>query len=132
MIWRSATTSPCRFRALPNWTAWYTFRDFDHFLDIFTTICKCLRTPDDFTRITYEYGQSMARQNIRYAEVTWTPYTHVYQFSDIPWDKLLATAITAGREQARRDFGVEMRWIPDIARCFPDTADPVVDWLAVR
>ncbi len=108
--------------------AWYTFRDFDHFLDIFTKICECLRTPEDFTQITYEYGQSMARQNIRYAEVTWTPYSHVYQFSDIPWDKLL-NGITAGREQARRDFGVDMRWIPDIARCFTDTADPVVDWL---
>ena len=107
---------------------WYTFRDFNHFLDIFTKICECLRTPEDFTRITYEYGQSMARQNIRYAEVTWTPYTHVYQFSDIPWDDLLA-AIEAGRERARRDFGVDMRWIPDIARCFADTADPVVDWL---
>ncbi len=108
--------------------AWYTFSDFNHFLDIFTAICTCLQTADDFRRITYEYGQSMARQNIRYAEVTWTPYTHVYQFSSIPWDDLLA-AIQAGRDDARRDFGVEMRWIPDIARCFPDTADPVVDWL---
>jgi aminodeoxyfutalosine deaminase len=108
--------------------SWYLFRSFDHFLDIFTTICQCLRTAEDFTRITYEYGQSMARQNIRYAEVTWTPYTHVYQYSDIPW-KVLFAAINTGREQARRDFGVEMRWIPDIARCFPDTADPVVDWL---
>jgi aminodeoxyfutalosine deaminase len=108
--------------------AWYTFRDFNHFLDIFTIICQCLRAPEDFTRITYEYGQSMARQNIRYAEVTWTPYTHVCQFSDIPWSDLLA-AIDAGREQAQQDFGVDMRWIPDIARCFTDTADPVVDWL---
>ncbi len=86
--------------------AWYSFRDFNHFLDIFTKICECLRTPEDFTRITYECGQSMARQNIRYAEVTWTPYTHVYQFSDIPWNDLLA-AIDAGREQAQRDFGVD-------------------------
>jgi adenosine deaminase len=108
--------------------AWYTFRDFNHFLNIFTKICECLRAPEDFTRITYEYGKSMARQNIRYAEVTWTPYTHVYQYSDIPWQDLLA-AIETGREQARRDFGVDMRWIPDIARCFTDTADPVVDWL---
>ena len=70
----------------------------------------------------------MARQNIRYAEVTWTPYTHVYQYSDIPWQDLLA-AIESGRAQARRDFGVDMRWIPDISRCFTDTADPVVNWL---
>ena len=23
--------------------AWYTFRDFDHFIEIFVTICNCLR-----------------------------------------------------------------------------------------
>jgi adenosine deaminase len=108
--------------------AWYTFSDFDHFLDVFTAICKCLQTAEDFRRIAYEYGQSMARQNVRYAEVTWTPYTHVYQYSHIPWDDLLA-AVNAGREQARREFGVEMRWIPDIVRCFPDTANTVVNWL---
>jgi aminodeoxyfutalosine deaminase len=108
--------------------SWYTFRDFDHFIDIFTIICDCLRTAEDFTRITYEYGQNMARQNIRYAEVTWTPDTHVHQMNHLSWETLLAS-INAGRDQARRELGVEMRWIPDISRCFPETADPVVDWL---
>lgn len=107
-------------------TSWYTFRDFDHFVEIFVTISKCLQTPDDFTRITYEYGQNMAHQNIRYAEVTWSPYSHVRP--DLPFDMLLA-AINAGCAQARQKFGVEMRWIPDIVRCNPETADTVVTWL---
>ena len=109
--------------------AWYTFEDFDHFVEIFMTICECLQTPDDFARITYEYGQSMARQNIRYAEVTWSPTTHAGATGKLPWEDLLA-AINAGRERARREFGVEMRWIPDIVRCYPDTASTVVGWLA--
>lgn len=110
---------------------WYTFRDFDHFIEIFGTICHCLREADDFTRIIYEYGQSMARQNIRYAEVTWTPYTHVgnhVRWPHLSWEELLA-AINAGREQARQEWGVEMRWIPDISRLFPETSVPVVEWL---
>jgi aminodeoxyfutalosine deaminase len=95
---------------------WYTFRDFNHFVEIFVTICHCLRTADDFARVTYEYGQSMARQNIRYAEVTWTPYAHIgnkVSWPALSWEQLLA-AINAGREQAKRAWGVEMRWIPDI------------------
>ncbi len=68
----------------------------------------------------------MAQQNIRYAEVTWTPATHVNE--NLPWPDLLR-AINAGRDQARQEFGVEMRWITDIARCFPETADPVVEWV---
>jgi len=105
---------------------WYTFRDFDHFVEIYLIICSCLQTPDDFARITYEYGRSMAQNNIRYAEVTWTPHTHVDE--QLPFTELLA-GINAGREQAKREWGVNMRWIPDIARCFPETAQPVVDWL---
>lgn len=105
---------------------WYTFRDFDHFVQIYVNICDCLQTPDDFARITYEYGRSMAQQHIRYAEVTWTPAQHVN--SALSFDDLLA-GINAGRAQAHREWGVDMRWIPDIARCFPDTATTVVDWL---
>ncbi len=105
---------------------WYRFRDFDHFISIFSAICGCLRAPDDFVRIVYEYGRSMHAQNIRYAEVTFSPYTHVTP--QLPWDALLA-AVNQGRAQAEQEWGVRMRWIPDIVRCFPDTASTVVDWL---
>jgi aminodeoxyfutalosine deaminase len=106
---------------------WYVYRDFDHFVEIFITISRCLQTPEDFTRITYEYGRSMAEQNIRYAEVTWTPHAHVER--GIRWEDLLA-AINAGRDQARQSWGVEMRWIPDINRGLPDTAPQVADWVS--
>ncbi len=105
---------------------WYTFRDFDHFLDVYMQICACLKTPGDFTRITYEYGRAMAAQNIRYAEVTWTPATHVSD--ELPFEALLE-GINAGRVRAEQTWGVQMQWVPDIARCFPATAEPVVEWL---
>ncbi|MBN1562974.1 MAG: adenosine deaminase [Anaerolineae bacterium] len=110
-------------------TDWYTFRDFNHFIAIFRAISQCLRTPADFTRITYEYGRSMAKNNIRYAEVTWTPYSHVgdptknLTFAD------LLNAINAGRDQAKQEWGVDMRWIPDIMRGQPETAPTLVKWL---
>lgn len=110
--------------SLEDLRAWYTFRDFDHFVEIFTTICACLQTPDDFARITYEYGRAMARQNIRYAEVTWSPTQHL----QLPFTALLK-GINTGRQQAERDLGVRMTWIPDIVRCNPETAEQVVAWL---
>lgn len=100
---------------------WYTFRNFDHFVEIFSTLCACLQTPDDFARITYEYGLAMAQQNIRYAEITWSPTQHPH----LPFTALLE-GVNAGRRQAERDFGVRMAWIPDIVRCEPDTALQVV------
>ncbi|MBN2302999.1 MAG: adenosine deaminase [Anaerolineae bacterium] len=104
---------------------WYTYRDFDHFIEIFFTICQCLQTPDDFARIAYEYGRSMAENNIRYAEVTWTPYTHVNE--RLSWEALLA-GINAGRARAEQEWGVIMRWITDISRNMVDSAATVTEW----
>ena len=108
---------------------WYTFRDFDHFVEIYVAICACLRRPEDFARVAYEYGRSMAAQNIRYAEVTFSPGTHILRPDGLDWPNLL-NAVNAGRERARAEFGVEMRWIPDIVRCNPETAITVAEWLA--
>ncbi len=93
--------------------ALYQFSNFAHFIEIYMLILSCLRTPDDWTLIVRSLGAEMDRQNIRYAEVTWTPSTSVRP--DLPFADLLA-AVEAGREQARREWGVEMRWLPDAAR----------------
>jgi len=110
--------------SLSELRTWYTFRNFDHFVEIFSTLCACLRTPDDFARITYEYGQAMAQQNIRYAEITWSPTQH----SHLPFTAIL-DGVNEGRRRAEQDFGVRMAWIPDIVRCYPETAAQVVAWL---
>jgi len=68
----------------------------------------------------------MVEQNIRYAEVTWSPTQHINP--QLSFEALLE-GINAGRIKAERDFGVKMQWIPDIVRCFPDTAERVVRWL---
>jgi aminodeoxyfutalosine deaminase len=55
---------------------WLVYRDFNHFIEIYVTISSCLKTAEDYNLITYEFGAEMARQNVRYAEVTFTPSTH--------------------------------------------------------
>ena len=59
---------------------WFTYRDFPHFAEIYVTITRCLKTADDYELIAYEYGAELARQNARYAEVTFTPATHALRF----------------------------------------------------
>lgn len=95
---------------------WFTFRDFRHFVDIYMTMQDLLRTPEDFALITYECGADMAAQNIRYRELTFTPYTHLdHQQKGLTIEDVLA-GLEDGRQRARADFGVEMRWIFDISR----------------
>lgn len=102
---------------------WYTFVDFPHFIRIYMTISDLLRTPEDFSHIVYRCGQDMAAQNIRYREITFTPFTHTdYQQKGLTIDALFE-GLDAGRAAAHADFGVEMRWVFDVPRnlSFPRT-----------
>ena len=97
---------------------WFTFRDFDHFIEIYFEISSCLKTSDDYELIAYEFGANMARQNVRYAEVTFSPSTHQFSLG-IPFD-VFFSGLTKGRLRAQTEFGVEIRWVFDIVRDIPD------------
>jgi len=81
--------------------------------------------PDDYQLIAYEFGSECARQNIRYAEATFSIATNL-QMTGLPWRAIL-DGLNAGRKQARDEFGVELRWILDIVRNNPETAEQVLD-----
>jgi adenosine deaminase len=97
---------------------WFTFRDFNHFIEIYFEISSCLKTSDDYELIAYEFGVNMARQNVRYAEVTFSPSTHQFSLG-IPFD-VFFSGLTKGRLRAQKEFGVEIRWVFDIVRDIPD------------
>ncbi len=99
---------------------WFSYRDFNHFIEIFFAISHCLKTAEDYELITYEFGANMARQNVRYAEVTFSPGTHRYALN-VPHDTYF-TGLLRGRERARTDFGVEISWVFDIVRNIEDEA----------
>jgi aminodeoxyfutalosine deaminase len=103
----------------------YHFTNFDHFLENFLTITGCLRTPEDYQLIAYEYGCECARQNIRYAEVTFTILTNT-QLTGLAWQEILQ-GLNAGREQAKGEFGVWWQWVFDIVRNQPDTQSEVLE-----
>jgi adenosine deaminase len=103
----------------------YRYRDFNHFLESYMTITGCLRTAEDYQLIAYEYGCECARQNIRYAEVTFTIMTNT-RMTGLPWQEVLQ-GLNRGREQARHEFGVRWQWVFDIVRNLPDTQAEVLD-----
>lgn len=93
---------------------YYRFTDFAHFIKVYGVIIQCLQTPDDFRLITEEFGATMADQNIRYAEITWSPISHVRR-TGFNFAELLA-GVNQGRKSALERYGVDMRWITDIVR----------------
>jgi adenosine deaminase len=103
---------------------YYQFRDFGHFLEVYISILKCLRTPDDYRLIAYEFGRYMDQQNCRYAEVTFTIISNA-QFSGLPWEVIL-DSLNRGRAEAEAEWGVRWGWIFDIVRDRPDLQDDVL------
>src|SRR5215216_1388401 len=99
---------------------WFRFRDFPHFAEIYVTITRCLRTAEDYELIVHEFGAEMARQNVRYAEVTFSPSTHRALGVS---DQTMLDGLSAGRTRARAEFGVEIAWIFDIVRWTKSEAD---------
>jgi aminodeoxyfutalosine deaminase len=106
----------------------YRFEDFQDFLDMYFAISACLVDAADFCAITEALGQALAAQRVVYAEVTFTPMTHVARGVD-PTSMLAGLA--EGRERARREHGVTLAWVFDIVRSFQDQAEPTLD-LALR
>jgi aminodeoxyfutalosine deaminase len=98
---------------------WFVYRDFPHFVEVFVAIIGCLRTSADYELIAYEFGAEMARQNIRYAEITFAPSTHAW--AGVPYETWFP-GLTRGRERAESAFGLRMRWIFNVVRRLDDPA----------
>jgi aminodeoxyfutalosine deaminase len=91
--------------------SYFDFRDFAHFIEIYLAVVGLIREPEDIRLLTYEVAREMAGQNIRYAELTCTPYTSV--MAGVPIEGYVE-AIEAARAEAQRDLGIQLRWIFDI------------------
>jgi aminodeoxyfutalosine deaminase len=97
--------------------SFFEFRDFRHFIDVYLAVVSLIRTDEDVRYLTYEVARELATvQQVRYAELTCTPYTSV-----LPDDtdhgmpiEAYTQALEDARIAAERDFGIVLRWIYDI------------------
>ncbi|MFF4169326.1 adenosine deaminase [Streptomyces sp. NPDC001744] len=90
---------------------YFTFTDFAHFIDVYLSVVDLVRTPEDVRLLTFEVARDMARQNIRYAELTVTPYSSTRRGID---EGAFMEAIEDARKAAEAEFGTVLRWCFDI------------------
>ncbi|KIF04099.1 adenosine deaminase [Streptomyces sp. RSD-27] len=90
---------------------YFTFTDFAHFIEVYLSVVDLVRTPDDVRTLTFEVARDMARQNIRYAELTITPYSSTRRGID---EHAFMEAIEEARKAAESELGVILRWCFDI------------------
>jgi len=92
--------------------AFYEFRDFPHFADVYAAVSSLLREPADVAKLVLGAARDLAGQNVRYAELTVTPYTFTaggMAAAD------LTEALDIAARSARREHGVRIAYIFDIA-----------------
>jgi aminodeoxyfutalosine deaminase len=90
---------------------YFEFTDFAHFIEVYLSVVDLIRDAEDVRSLTYGVAQDMARQNIRYAELTVTPYSSVRR--GIPGEAFME-AIEDARTTAEKELGVTLRWCFDI------------------
>ncbi|WP_326559554.1 adenosine deaminase [Micromonospora sp. NBC_01796] len=90
---------------------YFAFRDFGHFIEVYLSVVDLIRDPDDVRILTFEVARELARQEVRYAELTITPYSHVKRGIPAP---AFCEAIEDARKAAAAELGIELRWCFDI------------------
>jgi adenosine deaminase len=90
---------------------YFVFSDFAHFITVYLSVVDLIRDPEDVWTLTYEIARDLAVQQVRYAELTLTPYSSIVR--GIPAEAY-CEAVEDARKRARGDHGVELRWCFDI------------------
>ncbi|MEO6957531.1 MAG: adenosine deaminase [Antricoccus sp.] len=90
---------------------YFRFTDFAHFIEVYLSVVDLIREPRDVRDLTYGVAVDLAAQNVRYAELTVTPYTSIIR-GIAP--EAFVEAIEDARVAAERDLGITLRWIFDI------------------
>jgi aminodeoxyfutalosine deaminase len=96
--------------------AFYRFRDFAHFLEIWGLTTGALRTEKDFRQVVVDYAAEAAGHGAVYVEGIFTPAEPVGRGCD--WDEVFA-GYCDGAQQASEQHGIQVRLTPDISRGYP-------------
>lgn len=103
----------------------YNYEDFPSFLAAFRRVCQHLQEPEDYLEVFRELEVYLQEQNIRYAEVIYTP--------SIPWrwgrdGRAILEALLEQAGSFERRSGIRVRWILDCVRQFgPEPAEKTAE-----
>jgi aminodeoxyfutalosine deaminase len=90
---------------------YFVFRDFAHFIEVYLSVVDLIRDAEDVWTLTFEVARELAGQQVRYAELTLTPYSSIVRGIPAP---AFCEAVEDARRRARADFGLELQWCFDI------------------
>ncbi len=113
-LWEMAAANSVALPAagIPELRRMYQFTSFGAFIDLWLLMCSCFRTAENYERMVDGFLAECARQNIRYAELHFTPYNH--EKLGIGGRRALGI-VTRRLEAAEASGGPVVRLITDIS-----------------
>lgn len=88
----------------------YEFRDFPHFAEVYFAVNGLVREPEDVAALVTGAARDLAAQNVRYVELTVTPFSHVVAMG------MPMAAVTEALDLAARQVAdqIEVAYVFDI------------------
>jgi Adenosine deaminase len=90
---------------------YFTFTDFAHFVTAYLSVVDLVRDPQDIWPLTHDIGVDLAAQNVRYVELTHTPYSSVTRGIAA---EAYCEAVEDARHAVEAEHDIAMRWCFDI------------------
>jgi adenosine deaminase len=104
---------PDTLKHYADWVRLLNKPEYNRLYDIIRTAGAWVRDADDLSRLAYDLGTHLHKQNVRYAEVG---ICHAL-YPNVPLDfEAFFAALNDGRERAERAWGVRMVWVCSILR----------------
>ncbi|GJG86023.1 adenosine deaminase [Gemmatimonadetes bacterium T265] len=128
-VWAMAERNgtPLPAASIDEWRSFYAFRDFDHFITVYTAAARAMRTPEDWAFMAERFCAGQAAQHVVYTEAF---LSASLMLQTLP-PAVLVDALAAGVAAGEARHGVRVRFIPDIARHVPDTQRAVLDFVSL-
>ena len=89
------------------------YRDFHHFIEMWTWKNTFIQSYADFEIMAYEVLRSLSRENVRYVEAHYSPGDYYMQGLKTAG---ITESLLAGAERAAADFGIRCGLIVDLVR----------------
>ena len=116
-----------QFTSINDIKQFFQYKDFPHFISVYSTVNDCIIDEKYFERITYEMLESDVASNVKHVEVIFSPNDHVRR--DLDYGEML-DAVNKGIKRAKRKFGISCTIRVDLVRNYgPETAMKELDWI---
>jgi adenosine deaminase len=115
------------FGSLDDIMHFFQYRDFPHFIQVYTMVDDCITRESQYERLTYEMLEADALCNVRHVEAIFSANDHVRRGLDYG---LMLDSINRGIRRARRDLGISCTIRIDLVRNYgPKIGMDALSWI---